>query len=155
MNNLTEIIRRKPLLFLLISLGYLSLVGLFKWFLQPPVDALWFVLGGIIGVYLLDAAEVFFALNPSPIRSIVFVGAFAVLSLFVLTSSGSLLAQGLVFSLYLTLLLWQLGEWRVNGNLHGWYRMVAAPVSVSLERWGLIIFFLLFLVETLLFIRWA
>ncbi len=105
MNKVAEIIRRKPPLFLLLSLGFLVLVGVVKWRISPPLAAMWYVAGGLVGVYFLDAAEVFFALDPSPFRSHVFAGAFAVLALFVLTSSGSLLAQGLVLSIAVTLVL--------------------------------------------------
>lgn len=155
MDKALEIIRRKPLMFLIVSLGYLIVVGLLKWHLTPPLTALWFLVGGAIGVYLLDGAEVFFALNPSPFRSVVFLAAFIVVSLFVTTSSGSLLAQGLVFSLYLSLILWQVGQWQYSGNLNDWYRMVASPVSTTGQRWGLILFILIFVVETLLFLAWA
>lgn len=152
---LTQIISRKPLLFLVISLGYLGLLGFAKWFIHPPLDGLWFVLGGVIGVYLLDAVEVFVAISPSPFRSIVFAGAFVVLSLFVVTSSNSMLANGLVLSLYLTMLLWQIGEWQITGNLNAWYRMIEGQVSIQRQKWGMIIFAVLFVVETLLFLRWA
>lgn len=152
---LKQILSRKPLLFLFISLGYLIVVGFLKWFIHPPLDAVWFILGGAIGVYLLDAAEVFFAISPSPFRSIIFVGAFVVLSLFVVTSANSMLADGLVLSLYVTMLLWQIGEWQITGNLNAWYRMIVGPVSIPLQRWGMIIFGTLFFVETLLFLRWA
>jgi hypothetical protein len=152
---LKKIISRKPLLFLFLSLGYVGLLGFAKWFIHPPLEAVWFIFGGAIGVYLLDAAEVFFAINPSPFRTIVFAGAFVVLSLFVVTSSNSMLASGLVLSLYLTMLLWQIGQWQIDGNLNTWYRMVAGPVSVQHQKWGMIIFAALFAVETLLFLRWA
>lgn len=152
---LKQIISRKPLLFLFVSLAYLVGVGLIKWFIHPPLDAVWFILGGVIGVYLLDVAEVFVAINPSPFRSIVFAGAFVILSLFVVTSANSMLAEGLVLSLYLTMVLWQLGEWQIAGNLNTWYRMVEGPVSVQRQKWGMIIFGALFVVETLLFLRWA
>lgn len=150
-----QIISRKPLFYLVISLGYLGLLGFAKWFIHPPLAAVWFILGGVIGVYMLDAAEVFVAITPSPFRSIVFAGAFVVLSLFIVTSSNSMLADGLVLSLYLTMLLWQLGEWQIAGNLNSWYRMVAGPVSVQRQKCGMIIFGMLFVVETLLFLRWA
>lgn len=150
-----QIISRKPLLFLFVSLVYLLSVGFMKWFIHPPLDGVWFIIGGIVGVYLLDASEVFFAINPSPFRSIVFAGAFVALSLFVVTSANSMLADGLVLTLYLTMLLWQLGQWQIEGNLHSWYRMVEGPVSVQLEKWGMVIFGTLFVVETLLFLRWA
>jgi hypothetical protein len=155
MEKLLAIVRRKPFIFLLLSLGYLIGIGLAKWFIHPPLGALWFILGGIIGVYLLDAAEIFVSINPSPFRNIVFAGSFVVVSLFIVTSANSMLADGLVLSLYLSMLLWQIGEWQVAGNLTSWYRMVAGPVTVSLQRWGMIIFGALFLVETLLFLRWA
>ena len=155
MDKVLAIVKRKPPLFLFVSLGYLILVGLIKWQIHPPIGALWFLLGGAIGVYLLDGAEVFFALAPSPFRSIVFAFAFALVSLFVLTSSGSLLAQGLVFSLYLTLILWQAGQWQLTGNLNEWYRMVASTVSTTGQRWGLILFASVFFIETLLFLAWA
>lgn len=152
---LKQIISRKPLLFLFISLGYLGLLGFTKWYIHPPIGALWFILGGGIGVYALDAAEVFFAITPSPFRTIVFAGAFILLSLFIVTSANSMLADGLVLTLYLTMLLWQIGEWQLTGNLTSWYRMVEGPVSIPLQRWGIIIFSTLFVVETLLFLRWA
>lgn len=142
-------------MFLFASLGYLLLVGFLKWYIRPPMGAVWFVLGGAIGVYILDAAEVFFAINPSPFRTIVFAGAFVILSLFVVTSANSMLADGLVLSLYLTMLFWQVGEWQISGNLNTWYRMVEGSVSIPLQRWGMVIFAVLFVVETLLFLRWA
>lgn len=152
---LKQIISRKPLLFLFLSLAYVGLLAFVKWFIHPPIGALWFIAGGAIGVYLLDAAEVFFAITPSPFRSIVFAVGFVILSLFVVTSANSMLAAGLVLSLYVTMLLWQVGEWQIAGNLNTWYRMIDGSVSVPLQKWGMIIFAALFVVETLLFLRWA
>src|SRR5690349_18284117 len=96
MEKIKEVVRRKPFFFLLVSLGYLVLVSLLKWNIHPTLETLWFIVGGILGVYFLDIAEVFFELNPSPFRSIVFVGAFILVGLFVVTSSDSALASGLV-----------------------------------------------------------
>lgn len=153
MEKILAIIRKKPLLFVVTSLVYLLLIGFLKWQVRPPVFAVWFLVGGVIGVYFLDAAERFVALTPSPFRSIVFLALFVIVSFFVVTSSGSLLASGLVLSLYLSLLLWQLGEWEVAKNLSSWYRMVAGPVSVSVQQWVLVIFIIIFLIETYLFLR--
>ena len=147
MDNILAIIKRKPAVFLIVSLGYLVLVGLLKWRLEPPIGALLF-LAGAIGVYLLDAAEVFFALNPSPFRSIIFLAGFVVVSLFIATSSGARIAQGLVLSLYLTLILWQIGERQVTGTLAQWY-------PPMLAEWGLPLFTFIFFIETYLFIAWA
>lgn len=148
-----EIIKRKPLFFLLVSLGYLGLTAFLKWNIHPQWGTLWFVVGGILGVYFLDIAEVFFELTPSPFRSVVFMGAFVLVSLFIVTSSGSPMASGLVLSLYLTLLLWQIGQWHIAHTLTDWFRWVAGPVPVVSQRWILLGFAAVFIIETFLFVR--
>lgn len=153
MNKIIEIIKKKPVLFLAVSVGYALGVGVLKWGIAwPPQAALYFG-GAILGVYFLDGAEVFFNLNPSPFRSVVFVAGFDVVSFFIVTSSGSFVASGLVLSLYLSLILWQVGELQIAGNLNSWYRMVAGPVSLSVQRWILFVFIAFFVLETFLFIR--
>lgn len=144
---------RKPLLFILIPLAHIVLVGLLKWRLRPPIESLMFFAGGAIGIYFLDAAEAFFKLTPSPFRSVLFLGLFAVVSFFVVTSANSLIASGLVLSLFLTMILWQVGEWKVSGNLTSWYRMVSGSVSLETQKWILVAFICLFVVETFLFVR--
>lgn len=143
---------RKPILFILIPLAYVILIGLLKWRFRPPLESLMFLLGGAIGIYFLDAAEAFFKLTPSPFRSVVFTSLFAVVSFFVVTSANSLIASGLVLSLYVTMILGQVGEWKVSGNLNSWYQNTT-PVPVQTQRyllWGFAVFFL---VETFLFVR--
>ncbi len=153
MDKVKELIRNKPRIFVYISLVYFLLVGLLKWVMHPSLDALWFFLGGAIGVFFLDAAEIFFALNPSPFRSVVFGALFSVVAFFVVTSSTGTIGSGLVLSLYLQMLLWQIGEWRINGNLNSWYHMVAGPVAETTQRSILIISMVIFIVETYIFIR--
>lgn len=153
MDKVKELIRKKPPLFLLISCLYLLLAGFFKWYRHPTLDIIWFLSGGAIGIYLLDAAELFFNLTPSPFRSVVFSTLFAMVGLFVITSSGSTLASGVVLSLYLQMILWQVGEWRVVGNLTSWYRMMAAPAPVGTQKIFLMVFGLIFCLETYFFIH--
>ena len=151
--KLGEVVARKPLFFVVLSLGYLIIVGFLKWKISPPVVAAFYLAGGIFGIYFLDVAEVFFILNPSPFRSVIFQWLFVATSFFVVTSSGSLLASGLVLSLYLTMILWQLGEWKIAHNLSSWYRLVAGVTSAGLQRGMLVVFIVMFFVETFLFIR--
>jgi hypothetical protein len=150
---LKQIFRKKSSLFVLACIGYLIFIGFLKWGFKPPVQALWYIAGGILGIFFLDLAEAFFRLTPSPFRSIIFSGAFAGVSFFVVTSSGSMVAIGLVLSLYLTLVLWQIGEWRLNGNIASWYQMVAGSVPIATQRLILIVFIVLFFIETFLFVR--
>ena len=150
---LKEIIRRKPQFFLIASLGYLLVTAFIKWGLSAEIGTLLYILGGITGIYFLDLAEVFFHLNPSPFRSMVFVGAFVIVSLFITTSSNAMEASGLVLSLYLTLVLWQVGQWQIHGNLDSWYTQVAGKISLPVQRAILIGFVLIFVFQTFLFIR--
>jgi len=152
MEKIKAIVQRKPPLFLLISIGYLLLAGILKWNIHPNFSSLTFIIGGLLGIYFLDIAEVFFSLQPSPFRSVVFVAGLIIVSLFVITSSGSMLASGLVLSLFLTLLLWQIGEWELHKNLSDWYRMISGTVSNKTQQWILWATALIFIVETLLFV---
>ena len=152
MDKVRAIIKRKPLLFLIASVLYLVVLGFLKWQIHPDLSSLYYLTGGLIGVYFLDIAEEFFAVQPSPFRSIVFVVLFVLVSFFIVSSSGSLLATGLVLSLYLSLVLRQVGEWQVNGNLNTWYRMLAAPVTVVMQKWLVAVFIGIFLIESVIFI---
>lgn len=151
-DKIIAIIKKKPLIFLVVSVGYALGVGVAKWGAAWPAAAALYFTGAILGVYFLDAAEAFFRLAPSPFRSIVFMAAFAVVSFFVVTSSGSYVGSGLVLSLYLSLLLWQIGELQITGNLNSWYRMIAGAPTVKQQKWTLVAFVVIFLVETYLFI---
>ena len=153
MDKLRALIAKKPLLLIGVSVGYLVIVGILKWRVHPPLETLWYVAGGLLGIYFLDAAELFFSLSPSPFRSIVFAALFAIVSFFVVTSSGSLLATGLVLSVYLELLMWQIGEWEVTHTFTSWYSMVVGPVDVATKRWMFWGFLALFILESYLFIR--
>lgn len=153
MDRILALIRSKPKIYLLISLIYLLFVLFIKWFIHPSVDALWFFVGGALGIYFLDGAEIFFALHPSPFRSILFFALFVAVAFFVVTSSTGTIGSGLVLSLYLQFLLWQIGELYASGRLDSWYRLVTMSVNVSTQRLILGVAIAIFLVETYIFIR--
>lgn len=153
MKNIEALIRQKSRIFIYLTLVYVLSIELMKWVVHPSLDALWFFLGGAIGLYFLDAAEVFFALSPSPFRSVVFSSLFAVVAFFVVTSSSGTIGSGLVLSIYLQMILWQAGEWRVSGHTDSWYRMVAGPVNQATQRALFAGFVALFVFISYLFIR--
>ena len=153
MDKIRELIGKKPRFYVYASVSFLLGIILIKWLFHPSIEALWFFVGGVLGIYFLDAAELFFALNPSPFRSIVFFALFAAVSFFVITSSTSRIGAGLVLSLYLQMLLWQAGEWRIVGNLDSWYRLVAGSVPRVTQRAILFASAAVLLLETFLFIR--
>ncbi len=151
--TITLFIRKKPLFFLSVSLIYLALTAFFRWGLHPEWGILTYVIGGFLGIYILDAFEEFIRITPSPFRSVVFVGGFVVVSLFVVTSSVGFVAKGLVGTIYITLILWMLGEWQSTGTLNSWFTMIATPTSVRQQQIFTIIFFALFLLETYIVIQ--
>lgn len=153
MDKIRQLILRKPTLFLLISAVYLVGAGLLKWRIHPDLNTLWFLVGGVIGVYFLDGAELFFQLAPSPFRSILFFALFVLVSFFIVTSSGSTLASGLVLSLYLQLVLWQIGQWRIEGSLASWYNVMAVSVLPNVQLTILILSCAVLVLETYLFIH--
>jgi hypothetical protein len=153
MNKIREIIRRKQPAVAALSLGYLVTVGFFKWNTSPDIGTLMFASGGVLGIFFPDIMEVFLVLSPSPFRNIVFVAGLALVSLFVVTSSGSMLASGLVLSLFLSLLIWQYQDWKKLGNLGQWYQMIAGSVAPAAQRWIAICSAVIFLIVTILFIR--
>jgi hypothetical protein len=133
MQKLLSFLRCKPLFFFWIIVFYIVFVYIVKWNIHPTMQAALFVAGSLIGMYFLEAAERFFRLTPSPFRSIVFVGLFIFVSFFVLTSSISYVASGLVLAIFLTLILWQSGEWVTEHHLNRWYLMLADPVKPRLQ----------------------
>lgn len=151
-DEILAIIKRRPPMLLVIPLLYLVAVCLVKWQLTPRPGMFLFLLGGAMGLFFMDAAEVFFKLNPSPFRSVLFAAGLALISTFLVTSSESFVAVGLVLTLSLNLLLWQVGEWQVHQQLHSWYRMIAVPVRPEVQRLITAGFVLLFCVHTLLFL---
>lgn len=153
MHNLLSFLRSKPAFFFWITIGYIVFIYLLKWNIHPVLQAALFLFGSITGMYFLEAAERFFHLNPSPFRSIVFVVLFSAVSFFVVTSSGSHVASGLVLTIFLTLLLWQFGEWATVKQLHRWYQMLAEPVSIKTELLFLWIGLFFFILQTYIFIQ--
>lgn len=152
MQRLSEFIRAKPSIFVIVTITYLIIIGLVKWFNHPQLSAIWFIIGGILGIYFLDASEHFFSLHPSPFRTILFTSVFSLISFFVVTSSSSMIAVGLVLSMYLGLLMQQIGELEAVGNLASWYRVIAGNIDSNMQRWILAGFAALFVFETFLFI---
>lgn len=151
MEKVLEIIRRKPPVLFAIPLVYLILVGVLKWGIHLNPGILSYAVGGIVGIFFLDAAEVFFNLKPSPFRTVIFAAGLAIISFFVVTSTGSLLGIGLVLSLYVTLLLGQIAELQARGNLSSWFWMISFPVSERKQKLLFGVFLLTFILETYIF----
>lgn len=153
MFRLKQIIFSIPFVLFITSFLYLLAIGLLKWGMAPTANALWLITGGIIGIYFLDIAEAVFAVKPSPFRSIIFLVLFVLVSFFIITSSGSTLAVGLVLTLFLHFLWLLLAEWKKIGNITSWFQMTAVNPSPSVQRWVVVGAFIVFIVETMLFIR--
>lgn len=147
------LLKRKSRLYLVSAALFTASLILIKWNLHPDWSILGFVLGSVVGVYFLDFAEHFFKLNPSPFRSIIFQTLFLVVAFFIITSAGSFLASGLVLNFYLQLVLLEVGEWQLTGNVHNWYRLLPDHISDKSEKIGALAFATSFLVVSFFFLR--
>jgi len=152
MEKVKTIILRKPQIFLLLTVFYILVLGILKWQLKPPWETLLYFLGGILGVYFMDIAEMIFDVKPSPFHSIVFVGLLTIVSFFVVTSSGNMLAIGLVLSLLFNMLLLLWFDWNSHKNLSSWYQVVDIVPSPRLQWWGMVLFGLLIVYMSIIFI---
>lgn len=104
-------------------------------------------------MYFLDAAELFFAVSPSPFRSIFFMALYSIVGFFVVSSSANGFGSGVVLIVYLQLLLWQYGQWKVQGNLDSWFRVPTGSVPIVTQRAALLAFVGVLLLQTYFFIR--
>lgn len=137
---------------LIITGVYLLIIVLLHWRLKISFDIVYFVAGGIIGVYFLDLADMVFKINPSPYRNVFFQAAFVLMALFVLTSSGSLFGAGLVFAIYFSMIMSQALELREKGNLNGWFSLIKKEIPLNGQKIYLTMVFLIFLLLNLLFV---
>jgi hypothetical protein len=153
MEYFLEILRKKPLFHFLIPFLYLLCAGFLKWTIHPTWMTLFFALGALMGIYFLDVAEKFANITPSPFRSVVFFGLLAVVMLFIVTSSGSVFASGLVLTVYLTSLLWFGQGFMKDGNTDAWFTQLADPVSPMARKISLGIFIALFVLASVMFVR--
>jgi hypothetical protein len=145
-------ILKKPPLLVVIPIIYFFIVLLLKWHLALPWSALFFFLGGIVGVFLLDIAEEIFQVSPSPFRTTGFVIGLAIVGFYVVSSTREYAAIGVVLSVLFTLLLFQISEWRIRKNLDSWYKMFFGNVSIDVQKMGMVALGVVFLVETVMFI---
>jgi len=153
MDKLKQIIKSKPQWVVLLIFSYILILGVLKWKMTPDLTTVYYLVGGLFGVYFMDIAEVVFDIHPSPFRSILFVVLFSVVSFFVVTSSGSMFAAGLVLSLYFTLFLMAAEEWQEHGNLNGWYALIKPLPQKNIQLGIVLLNALLLVFETLIFIK--
>ncbi len=150
MNLLSLFLKRKVELGF--TFGYLLLLILFHWQLNFDWSILFFLGGGILGVYFLDLADLVFKIEPKPYRNVFFQTAFILMTLFIITSSGSLMGAGLVLSIYLNMILSQFKEIQEKGNLDEWFKLIKREVDIKTQKIYLGVISGAFLLLNLLFL---
>ncbi len=149
--SIQKIVKKPPLL-VIIPIIYFFLILFSKWKFALPIDALYFFLGGLLGVYLIDIAEEFFKLQPSPFRTTLFVLALTVIGFYTISSTREAMAAGVVLGLLMTIFLFQVSEWRIRKNLDSWYQMYMWHISGTGQKIGLFLLGMVLLFETIMFI---
>lgn len=135
-----------------LTLLYLFIIVLLHWRFKISFDIIYFVAGGIMGVYFLDLADMVFKINPSPYRNVFFQAAFVLMTLFVLTSSGSLFGAGLVFSIYLSMITGQWLEIKKSGRIDGWFALIKTPIASASQIAYLCVITIVFALLNFLFV---
>jgi len=143
---------QKPLLLVVVPIVYFFLVIFAKWQLHFSLDALFFFLGGIISIYLLDIAEEVFPVTPSPFRTMLFVTGLGVIGFYIITSTREMIASGLALGLMANIFLFQVSEWKLRKNLDYWYQVFLGNVSTDKQKIGLLFLGIVFLLQTILFV---
>ncbi len=145
-------ILQKPVLLVAVPLLYFILVIFSKWRFSLSFDILFFLFGGVVSIYAIDVAEMIAKIRPSPFRSIGFVIGLVIVGFYVLTSTVSMIASGLVLGLLLNILLFQISEWKVKKHLDSWYQMVGSSIPPSVQQAGIFLLGIVFLLQTIIFV---
>jgi hypothetical protein len=125
---------KKPPVFVIITIGVLFVLLVGKWQIELPLQALWFFIGGLVGIYVLEIAETVFKLEPSPFRTIFFSLGLAVVALFLMVSTREFAAKGLAVSLFLNLYMLFVDDWRKHHSVQSWYNFFFGTVSEELQK---------------------
>lgn len=143
---------KKPPVFVIISLVTYLLLLFAKWQLSLPFEALWFFIGAMVGIYLLDIAEEVFSVQPSPFRSVLFFIGLIVITFYLIASSVEFAAKGISFSLLLSLYMQYVRDWIEKKTVASWFFMLIGSVSVDIERISLYGFGVITVVLGVLFV---
>lgn len=136
---------------LVLTIIYLLVLTLLHWRLSPKLEILFFLAGGILGVYFLDLAEAIFKVSPSPFKNVLFQVIFVPFSLFILTSSGSLFGTGLVLSMFLSMLFQEGRELLAQGNINRWFWPIKREINLRTQQIYLLVMMVVFSLLSLLF----
>lgn len=153
MDKAKQLLKAKPFSVLLYTGVYIVILGFLHWKLTPDITILYYLFGGLLGIYFMDIADLLFDIKPSPFHSVVFVALFAAVSFFVVTSSGNVFAIGVVLSLFFNLIYAQAREWMTRHDLSSWFTMVATPVSPQGQLWIMIATATILVFESIIFVR--
>lgn len=145
-------ILKKPPLFVLFPIGVLFVLLLLKWQLSFPFESLWFFIGGVIGIYILDIAEVLFDVHPSPFRSVFFMLALSIVTFYMVSSTREFLATGMCLLVLLEVLILYIIQWRRKQPLDQWYSLFLHGVPQGFRNISGVIFIAIYSFLCLLFV---
>jgi hypothetical protein len=138
----------------ILALGFFLATVVLHWRLQISVGILWYALGALIGLHVFDILEKWVVAGsgrPSPLRNVAVQIIISVLSIFILTSTGSWIGSGVVLFLNLRLLLLQQEQFNQTGTLTPWFsNSMTANKSRDTNYLGLLTIVLI--IETVIFI---
>ncbi|HCM38085.1 MAG: hypothetical protein UV61_C0009G0055 [Candidatus Gottesmanbacteria bacterium GW2011_GWB1_43_11] len=130
---------------------FFGVTAFFHWRLSPNVNTILYLVGGVIGLYLLQIVEGVLKTSPQLLRFIPTQIIVTVLTLFVLTSSTNRLGQGLLLGLNLRLFHWQFLAFQ-TGSLGDWFRGLSSQLTLPQQKNYLLVLLVLMILEGLIFV---
>ena len=127
-------ILKKPPLFVLLPISLLFILLLLKWQFTFPIISLTFFLGGVIGIYLLEIAEVFVNSHPSPFRTMLFMLLLGVTTFYTISSTNSYFAKGICLFLLLDLVMKYTLQWKKGSSLDEWFSLLFDNLNSQVKK---------------------
>ncbi len=152
MDILLKVLRSKKPVTLFIGIAFLLITAGVRFRTGVSLDIVWYIAGGMLGIFGRDGADAFFRLTPSPFGSLVFFVTFSVVSFFVVSSATGLFGSGFVLLMYLDMLISDT-EAMNRGALESFSMMLKDQLSFSVIRLFLIGLLVFFSVQTVIFVR--
>lgn len=131
------------------AIVYAVVMVFLKWGTELTFDAVFLVVGILIGLVLLDVVDSLFPSAKPLLHSVVGAVIIGIAGFFVVTSSGSILGSGVVLSLLLRVLSEQITEYMATGQIMSWF---ATKQSVLVQQLTMVVSMTMLLLFSYIFI---
>ena len=134
------------------ALVFFLVTTVLRWRLHPDITILFYYVGAIIGLHMLEIAELIFKAPVSPFRTMLMQLVAIIMGLFVLTSSDSRVGAGVVLFLNWRYFYLQYSQYLAQHNLTSWLGNIKTIDMVRTEKIYLTLICIALIIQTVLFV---